>query len=228
MPPIREANFVYLLIGLLIALIAGPVFLELTDHPRSFVTSLAFSATLIFGIWSLTDSRKMFMIGMSLVIINILLTITGLLRPLLIIDTLSLLVALAFCSMSLVIALRHVLFGRRMDLNRMIGGICVYLLLGISISILNMLVYRFIPGSFNGLSGSAAETGGVNLIYYSFVTMTTLGYGDITPAGPLARLLAYLSAIAGQFYIAILVGTLVGMYLSQRRNDDKQSPDSGK
>jgi hypothetical protein len=226
MPPIREANFVYLLIGLLVSLIAGPVFLELTDHSRGFITSLAFSATLIIGIWSLTDSRKMFVIGMSLVILNIILTAMSLLRPSLIIDTLSLLIALAFCSMSLVIALRYVLFDRSMDLNRMIGAICVYLLLGISISILNMMVFRFIPGSFNGLTGgSATEATGIDLIYYSFVTMTTLGYGDITPAGPLARVIAYLSAIAGQFYIAILVGTLVGMYLSQRNNDDEQSPD---
>jgi hypothetical protein len=54
--------------------------------------------------------------------------------------------------------------------------------------------------------------------------MTTLGYGDITPEGPLARVVAYLAAIAGQFYIAILVGTLVGMYLSQQRHDDEQPP----
>ena len=225
MPPIREANFVYLLIGLLVALIAGPIFLELTSHTRGFITSLAFSATLIIGIWSLTDSRKLFVIGMGLVIMDIILSVIGLLRPSLIIDTLSLLNALAFCSMSLVIALRYVLFGRSMDLNRMIGAICVYLLLGISISILNMMVFRFIPGSFNGLTGSATEAAGIDLIYYSFVTMTTLGYGDITPAGPLARFLAYLAAVTGQFYIALLVGTLVGMYLSQRKNDDAQPPD---
>lgn len=224
MPPIRETNFVYLLLGLLVSLIAGPVFLEFTEHTRGLITNLTFSATLIIGIWSLTDSRKLFMIGMGMVIINIILSAIGLLRPSTIIDTLSLLVALAFCSMSLVIALRHVLFGRSMDLNRMIGAICVYLLLGISISILNMLVYHFIPGSFNGLTGSATEATGIDLIYYSFVTMTTLGYGDITPAGPLARFLAYLAAITGQFYIALLVGTLVGMYLSQRNNDDAQPP----
>jgi voltage-gated potassium channel len=220
----QQANFIYLLSGLLLALLTGPVFLEFTDHPGSFITNITLSATLILGIWSLTDSHKLFMIGMGLVIMEITLTAISLLRPSLIFDTLTLLVALAFCSMSLAIALRHVLFGQRIDLNRMIGGICVYLLLGISISILNMLVHRFIPGSFNGMSASATETSSISLIYYSFVTMTTLGYGDITPEGPLARVIAYLAAIAGQFYIAILVGTLVGMYLSQQRHDDDQPP----
>ena len=60
----------------------------------------------------------------------------------------------------------------------------------------------------------------MDLLYYSFVTLTTLGYGDITPEGSIARVIAYLAAIVGQFYIAILVGTLVGMYLSQRKHED--------
>jgi len=200
------------------------VFQEFTDRSLSFITSLAFSATLIVGIWSLTGSRKIFMIGMALVIMDVILTTFSLFRPSPVIDTLSLLTALAFCSMSLVIALRHVLFGRRIDLNRMIGGICVYLLLGVAISILNMFIYRFIPGSFKGISEFTSGANGIDLIYYSFITMTTLGYGDITPAGPIARVLAYLAAIAGQFYIAILVGTLVGMYLSQRNENNELPP----
>ena len=220
----RQANFGYLLTGILISLIAGSVFQEFTDRSLSFITSLAFSATLIVGIWSLTGSRKIFMIGMALVIMDVILTTFSLFRPSPVIDTLSLLTALAFCSMSLVIALRHVLFGHRMDLNRLIGGICVYLLLGVAISILNMFIYRFIPGSFKGIPEFTSGANGIDLIYYSFITMTTLGYGDITPAGPIARVLAYLAAIAGQFYIAILVGTLVGMYLSQRNDGNAQRP----
>ena len=54
------------------------------------------------------------------------------------------------------------------------------------------------------------------LAYYSFVTLTTLGYGDITPATPYARALSNLEAIFGQFYIAILVAALVGIYIANR------------
>ncbi len=221
----RQANFGYLLTGLLIVLIAGPLFKDLTDQSLTVVTQIAFTGTLIVGIWSLMDSRRWFMIGMLLVAVEIACTISTLVRPSIVVETIGLLTALAFCMLSLTIALRYVLFDRSMDLNRLIGGICVYLLLGVSIGILNMLVFRFIPHSFSGLSDASDPSNGISLIYYSFVTLTTLGYGDITPDGSIARTLAYLAAITGQFYIAILIGTLVGMYLSQRKDEDEQPRD---
>ena len=57
------------------------------------------------------------------------------------------------------------------------------------------------------------------LMYYSFVTITTLGYGDLTPLKPMVRTLAYLEAILGQFYVAVLVAWLVGMYLSGKNQN---------
>jgi len=224
MAPRQQANFGYLLVGLLIILIAGPVFHDFNDQPLTVVSQVAFSVTLILGIWSLMESRKRFTIGMALVVVQISCTIINLLRPSPVIETVSLIAALAFCVLSLVIALRHVLFDDHIDLNRLIGAVCAYLLLGITISILNMLIYRYIPNSFSGLSGIDTRTNTIEMIYYSFVTMTTLGFGDITPDGSLARVLAYLAAIAGQFYIAILVGTLVGMYLSQKNHGEDEPP----
>ena len=221
----RQANFSYLLIGLLIVLIVGPIFHDFTDQSIGIITQISFSGTLIVGIWSLMDSRKWFVAGMILVAVEFTSTIVSLYQPSLAATTIGLVTALAFCILSLIIALRYVLFDRNMDLNRLIGGICVYLLLGVAIGIMNMLVYRFIPNSFSGLPDMTADTNSIDLLYYSFVTMTTLGYGDITPIGSVARVLSYLAAISGQFYIAILVGTLVGMYLSQRIVEDEQPPD---
>ncbi len=83
-------------------------------------------------------------------------------------------------------------------------------------------------GSFQA-SGELADTlkspeaRGPVLVYYSFVTMTTVGYGDITPVSPPARTLAWLEAMMGQFYIAVLVAALVGIRVSQgpvKRNGD--------
>ena len=54
-------------------------------------------------------------------------------------------------------------------------------------------------------------------LYFSFVTMTTLGYGDILPISATARGLAYMQAVVGQFYIAMLVAGLVGAYISDRQ-----------
>ena len=55
-----------------------------------------------------------------------------------------------------------------------------------------------------------------NFLYFSFVTLTTAGYGDITPANPLLRTIAYLEMIAGQFYMAILVSGLVAHFMGRR------------
>ena len=55
--------------------------------------------------------------------------------------------------------------------------------------------------------------------YFSFVTLTTLGYGDISPVTPVARFLVYMEAIVGVFYMAILVASLIGMRVSARQSD---------
>ena len=80
-----------------------------------------------------------------------------------------------------------------------------------------------IPDSFNGLSSTNIGTQLPELVYYSFVTITTLGYGDLTPVKPLARTVAFLEGFVGQFYVAVLVAWLVGMYLSSK-DQNPQKP----
>ena len=57
-----------------------------------------------------------------------------------------------------------------------------------------------------------------SLVYFSFTTLTTLGYGDITPVSATARSLSFMQAVAGQFYVAVLVAGLVSAYISDRRD----------
>ncbi|TFG66017.1 MAG: two pore domain potassium channel family protein, partial [Nitrospirales bacterium] len=80
-----------------------------------------------------------------------------------------------------------------------------------------------IPDSFHGLTSSDIGAQLPELMYYSFVTITTLGYGDIIPVKPLVRTVAYLEAIVGQFYVAVLVAWLVGSYLSEK-TQHRQKP----
>lgn len=65
------------------------------------------------------------------------------------------------------------------------------------------------------------------LAYFSFVTLTTLGYGDISPVTPFARALVNLEAIFGQFYIAILVAALVGIHISSRTASKRDLDNNG-
>ena len=102
--------------------------------------------------------------------------------------------------------------------DRIRGAILAYLLLGIVWSLAYQLIDLCLPGSFHFPESHAAEAGRLNqsLVYFSFVTLTTLGYGDITPLEPIARTLAAGEALVGQLYPAILIGRLVSLQISTR------------
>ncbi len=88
----------------------------------------------------------------------------------------------------------------------------VYLLLGIAGSLLFGMIYSHNHNAYNP-PGEILKSQ-ADFIYYSFVTMTTLGYGDITPNGSLARSLSIFFSVAGQLYLTMIIAMLVGKYLS--------------
>ena len=91
------------------------------------------------------------------------------------------------------------------------GGINIYLLVIVAFAAAYKVQVWLVPGSINGLS--AASTTG-DMIYYSAVTITTLGYGDIAPVSNNARMLAFTEALFGQLYIAVLLAKLVATQIS--------------
>ena len=96
------------------------------------------------------------------------------------------------------------------------GSISIYLLLGLVWAFAYAVLERFEPGSVRGSAESLLDL--QQLLAFSFVTLTTLGYGDVVPVTLRARVLASAEAIAGQLYLAVLVARLVGLHLAQRVN----------
>ena len=96
------------------------------------------------------------------------------------------------------------------------ASLAVYLVFGVVWAQGYRLVEHFYPNSFTGLSGGEVVEVQRDLFYYSYVTLATLGYGDIGPVSPVARSLAITEAIVGQLYLVVLVAGLVGMGLSHR------------
>ena len=94
------------------------------------------------------------------------------------------------------------------------GAICGYFLIGLLWNNVYALLEVLEPNSFQ-FSQSHDTGGGVDFIYYSFVTLTTLGFGDITPISNPAQSLSLLEAVMGQLYLAILVARLVGIHIAQ-------------
>jgi hypothetical protein len=106
---------------------------------------------------------------------------------------------------------------------RVIGGIAGYLLIGYAWSFGYQLLEQRIPGAIYfepSLADSLSRPEG-RLIYFSFVTLTTVGYGDVHPAHPTARSLAVAEALVGQLYLAILIASLVGMALQAKSAQDE-------
>ena len=97
-------------------------------------------------------------------------------------------------------------------------SINVYLLLGIAASVLFEAVYSHNHNSYNP-PGEILQSQS-DFVYYAFVTMTTLGYGDITPVSSIARSLSMFFTVAGQLYLTMIIAMLVGKYLSKNVPDD--------
>lgn len=108
--------------------------------------------------------------------------------------------------------LAHVLKSERVNKEKIFAALSVYLLIGFIWALLFAIVEFLLPGSFR-LTGDQVADPGVR-VYYSFVTLTTLGYGDIVPIAPVARSLAIVEALIGQLYLAVLVARLVGLYIA--------------
>ena len=106
-------------------------------------------------------------------------------------------------------------------LELLLGSINVYLMLGIGFALVFSLIEHLQPGSFTGLDNFAVMPDRIlTFLYYSFITMSTLGYGDISPVNPHAMTASYVLAILGQLYLAILVARLVAQYIGRPENRD--------
>jgi len=132
-------------------------------------------------------------------------------------DSLSIIFGVLFLGI-ITTALLYSIFSVREEVTAdlIFGAISVYLLMGSMFALAHLLLEILHPGSFNGINVSEASMSSAypSFVYYSFVTLTTLGYGDITPVSRIAGTLAYSEAIMGQMYLSVLVARLVGMHLS--------------
>jgi hypothetical protein len=120
-------------------------------------------------------------------------------------------------TLSFVVA-RAVFAAGQVNYHRVIGAVLLYLNIGVFFVALFCFVALAVPKAFNGLGPLQDDLSVAgNLIYFSFVTLTSVGYGDIVPLHPFARGLANVEAIIGQLYPATLLARLVTLELENRR-----------
>ena len=114
---------------------------------------------------------------------------------------------------------------RAVTLDTLLGAVCVYLLIAATWAFLYSLAELFVPGSVMLVAGN--ETDRILLrgrdyplmLYFSFCTLTSVGYGDVIAASPGARMLSAWEAVVGQFYMAIMVARLVALYITRLQSN---------
>jgi Ion channel len=125
-----------------------------------------------------------------------------------------------FLAVTAVLILRYVM-SHDITADSVVAAICAYLLIGVVIGHVCFIVETLDPGAFRTSDELAAEivhpdSRSALLMYYSFSTLTTTGYGDVVPNRPLTRTMAWLEAATGQLYLAVLIAGIVSMRASQR------------
>jgi Ion channel len=105
----------------------------------------------------------------------------------------------------------------RITYHRVLGSIMLYLTIGLLFVALYTLVGAIVPNAFNGLSVAPRVSLPSDLVYFSFITLTTVGYGDVVPVHPVARSLANVEAIIGQLYPATVLARLVSLGQEQAK-----------
>ena len=170
---------------------------------------------LIFCALAVSRDRRSFRIGLAwgvLSIISIWLAI--------LLESLPLgLVYLLFFLYTTVVIIHDVIVSKEISVNIIFGSIAGFLMIGVIGSVACTLLEQFHPGSFTLVQGMEKDYP-ISFFYYSFITMTSLGYGDITPATDMARAFSVYLVLFGQLYLAIQVAILMGKYM--RGSDEKE------
>jgi len=125
------------------------------------------------------------------------------------------------------VLLRHIIRAKRVTADILYGAVSVYILLGVFFTSLYFFLDAVTLAELFVYAGAGTAGGpvdGVGMFYFSFVTLTTLGYGDIQPVADVARIFAIIEAMTGVLYTATLIGRLIGMYIAQSGSNVEKDP----
>ncbi len=217
-----QDRFVHLLVVLLSLFLLYPFFQDTeTSVP---IVPLVFLISIILILRALRLHKTRFKIYIAIAAIAYLADICFALERIVYLKELFSLITAFIYAIFLVMAIiaitRKLFSVRKVSTDTIIGGICVYILLGFLWALFYYLIYCFDKGAFSLQAQSASP----NFFYFSFITLTTTGYGDIFPLDKVAMALSSLEAIAGQMYLAVLIARLVGLHvINQMERDIKKS-----
>jgi hypothetical protein len=177
------------------------------------------SLVLLVGVYAVSYDKRHFNIAISLMIPTIIINWVVLFLDIPFLILLFYILSIVFYGYTTITILINVLNSKKITHDTLFGAICVYLLIGITWGTIFSLIEFLSPGSFYIGAGRNIDNiiNWSDSVYYSFVTLTTAGYGDITPITSHARSLSIIEVIIGVMYTAILIARFVGLYNAQNK-----------
>jgi len=202
---------------LLLLALVGQILLTAMNANQYFLPSLYQVMVVLAVVVAAADTRPHLIIGLGLGIPATVLSLAGDYAQIPALHWTSLLVIVALYLFMIRLLLRKIFTAKVVTLDTIGYALCTYILLGSTWTLFYVPIAHLDPHAFSQAIVQEATGPGSTLVYFSFVTLTTLGYGDISPVSPIARSLAILEALTGTLFLAVLISRLIGAYSSQRK-----------
>jgi len=211
-PGLRRFSMVQLLIALAILFFSVPFVEELKGG--DLIVSALLSVVLLSAVLAVANRRRNLAVGLLLAVPALAGRWINHLQPHLVPAPVFLVAGIGLVAFVVFTLLQFVLRASSVDVEVLCASISAYLMLGLIWTMAYWLVYYLTPEAFafNTTTGTKQTMEGFNAFYFSFVTLSTVGYGDITPVSKIARMLAAMEAMTGLLYVAVLIARLVGLY----------------
>jgi voltage-gated potassium channel len=219
-PGLLRFSAVELLIALVVLFVISP-FVEQFKHGHT-VESLLVTLVLVLSVLAVGGTRRT-LLGATLLVMPAVVGKWGNhLWPDVVPAELFLIADLVFLAFVVTRLLRFILRAPRVNSEVLCAGISGYLILGLIWIVAYMLAARLSPDAFafSGGPPSHQVMEGFTAFYFSFATLTTIGYGDISPVSNAARMLSVMEAVTGMFYITVLISRLVALHSSKPPHTD--------
>lgn len=208
-----DNKYFHLLVTLVATLMFAPAIEQGMKLPGIQLMSYMLILMLIFCLRAVVKNRKLFWACVSIVIlqeaIDVAVTLMGKPQFHEATDGANRLISCVFFAMTIVLLMRSMFKSKEVDEDTIVGGICIYLLIGILWGVVFLFFEHYNANSFELKPGDS-------LFYFSYTTLTTTGYGDIVPKSSAVKMLAMFEAICGQVYLAIFVARLVGLHIAAK------------
>jgi len=209
-------NFIWLTLALVGMLLAGAIRREIPDRLPLQILEYSSIILMLVSLRSLNRDRAWLTGLITLIGMTLLVVVTkGTVSHQYFEFAYLFLLLIFFLSAAWLVGSEVLLTGS-VDINKIVGSVALYLLLALIWSILYTLLLEVSPEAMKGVEAGQWVDNMSIMTYFSFVTLTTLGYGDISPVTPVSQVLVVLEAVTGMFYIAIIVASLIGAALRDR------------